>query len=127
MSKITIDSTEVEVLVLDSVAKHISDRLNYNQVLGNMVGEALEDNRDKIQTILNETLNGVIANPVFKKTVKEEFERKVAKSLVGHLEGAVEKAANVYRQDPTLKSRMILAIENIISKAETPPPQEKTK
>lgn len=120
MSKITIDQDEVNQLVLDTVAKHISDRLGYNQTLGNMVTEALENNRDIVQSILNDTLNSVIANPAFKETIKQEFEHKVAKSLVGHLEGAVEKAANVYRQDPTLKSRMILAIENIIATSEQP-------
>ncbi len=32
MSKITIDQDEVNKLVLDTVAKHISDRLGYNQI-----------------------------------------------------------------------------------------------
>jgi hypothetical protein len=118
MSRITIDQAEVDSLVIEAVRSHIGAKLDYNRTLISMVEEALESQRPEITTILNETLASVVTNPDFKITIKEEFQRKVAKSLVGHLEGAVEKAANVYRQDPTLKSRMILAIENII--AETP-------
>jgi len=64
MSKITINQEEVNQLVLETVAKQISERLNYNQLLGNMVNEALESNRDVVQAILNDTLRGVIANPI---------------------------------------------------------------
>jgi hypothetical protein len=36
--------------------------------------------------------------------------------MVGKLEGAVEKAVDTFRQNPTLRSEMILAIERIIEK-----------
>ena len=39
---------------------------------------------------------------------------KLAEMLVGQMSGHVEKAVNRVRQDPTLKAKMILAIEDII-------------
>jgi hypothetical protein len=50
-----------------------------------------------------------------KEVVQEEFQRKVEKNLVGKLEGSVEKAADALRQNPAMKSRMILAVENIVN------------
>ena len=118
MNNIIIDQEHVNQIVIEEIRKQVGEKMNYNRVLLGMVEEAMESQRDNITKILNDTLASVVANKDFSKVIKEEFQRKVAKNLVGNLEGAVEKAANVYRQDPTLKSRMILAIENLIKEGE---------
>ena len=118
MSKITIDQVEVDKIVIEAVREQVADKMNYNRVLLTMVDKSMENNSEEIQAILHDTLKSVVANPNFKKTIKEEFERKVAKTLVGHLEGAVAKAADVYRSNPTLKSKMILAIEKLVTEVE---------
>lgn len=115
MDKIIVDQVKVDEIVIEAIRSQVADKMNYNRALLTMVERSMENNADAIQAILDDTLKSVIANPNFKKSVKEEFERKVAKTLVGYLEGAVGKAANVYRQNPTLKSKLILAIENIIN------------
>lgn len=118
MSNIIISQEEVNNLVIEKVREKIGEKMGYNRVLLSMVEDAMESQREEITAILNDTLASVVSNKEFSKAIKEEFQRKVAKSLVGNLEGAVDKAANVYRQDPTLKSRMILAIENLIKEGE---------
>lgn len=114
MSSILINQEEINKIVIDKIREQVGEKMNYNRVLLSMVEEAMESQRDEITAILNDTLASVVSDKEFATTIKDEFKRKVAKNLVGNLEGAVEKAANVYRQDPTLKSRMILSIENLI-------------
>lgn len=118
MSKITIDQEDVNRIIIEKIREQVGEKMNYNRILLSMVEEAMESQRDEITAILNDTLASVVSNKEFASVIKEEFQRKVAKNLVGSLEGAVEKASNVYRQDPTLKSRMILAIENLIKEGE---------
>lgn len=73
--------------------------------------------RDSNSHEVEDLLNSVVHHSTC-ETCLGYPKRENAKTLVGNLEGAVEKAANVYRSNPTLKSRMILAIENLVSEAE---------
>ena len=75
-----------------------------------------DDSRLKLKKFIRECLSFVQGDKAFEKTVKEEFQRKVAKSMVGKLEGTVERAVEAIRKDETLKAEMILAIEKIIKK-----------
>lgn len=112
--KITIDTEVIEKEVRAQVVKHIGDKLSYSSTLHDMVDEALARHSDEISDTLDQALSTVVNNQKFKDAVTEEFQHKVAKNLVGKLEGTVEKAVELYRQNPTLKSKMIIAIENII-------------
>jgi hypothetical protein len=112
---IHINTDEVEKIVLESVTKHIGDKLNYNNVLGNMVNNAIESQRESIQNTLDSMMQLVVSDKEFKSMIKQEFQHKVAKIIVGKLEGAVEKSVDIYRSNPTLRSKMIIAIENIIN------------
>jgi hypothetical protein len=114
MSTITIDQTEVDKIVLAEIRKQVAEKMNYNRALLEMVESSMEKQREPIMKVLDETLSSVVSNPHFKTTIQEEFEHKVAKSLVAKLEGTVEKAVEVYRQNPALRSKMIIAIENIV-------------
>ena len=118
MAGITVSQKQIERIVTEKICEHVGSIINYNSVLRSMVDDAIESQRGSITNTLNDTLASVVDDKEFSKVIKDEFRRKVAKNLVASLEGAVEKAANVYRQDPTLKSRMILAIENMIKEGE---------
>jgi hypothetical protein len=108
---------EKEILdkVKDSIAEAISSSLvGYNSPLSILSKKVIDDNFDDIYGIMNKAFKSVIRTEEFEKTILQEFEHKVAKMLVGQMSGHVEKAVNNIRQDPRLKAKMILAIENII-------------
>lgn len=101
------------------IQKAIESQLSgYNSPLAKMVSEVMEKNRGSIMGKMNAAFSYVVENPEFEATLKDEFNRKVAKSLLSGLEGTVEKAATAFKQDPTIRSRMILAIQAIIEKKE---------
>ncbi len=87
----------------------------YNSPLKEIMDEVVADHREEIRKIFDDALTTTLVSKEFKTAVREEFQHKVAKNLVGKMEGSVEKAVEVLRQNPTLKSRMILAVENIIN------------
>lgn len=112
------DTFEKEILKVSkkAVQKALLDSLTgYSSPLNNYAKEIVQEHSEDFKGIMREGLNKTFSSPKFKDLILEEFQRKVAKSLVGKLEGAVEKAANSLRQDPRLKAEMILAIENIVN------------
>lgn len=109
-----------EQQVLDSLKKGISEVIvsklgGYNSPLDGIIKDVFEAEKRSVTDILKSIFQEVIGSDEFKATIKEEFQRKVAKNLVGMMEGQVTKAADALKQDPTMKSRMILAIEKIVT------------
>lgn len=113
----------LEQQVLDSLKSGLSEVITaklggYGSPLDGVIKEVFESERGEVLSVLKSVFQEVIGSKQFKATIKEEFQRKVAKNLVGMLEGQVQQAANALKQDPIMKSKMILAIEKIIEDAE---------
>jgi len=103
----------------DGIQKSIKDQMGgYNSPLTKMIETVMNDNRESIMGKMDAALKSVIENPDFKDALVEEFNRKVAKTLLSGLEGLVEKAANSFKQDPTIRAKMVMAIQAIIEKKE---------
>lgn len=117
MNKIFLTDEEIKGVVISAVREKIATRYSYD-VIDKMVNEVMneEDSRVKFKKFVRECLSFVQGDKNFEKLVKEEFQHKVAKSMVGKLEGTVERAVDAIRQDQTLRAEMILAIEKIIKK-----------
>jgi hypothetical protein len=115
--EITIKESEIQEIVLSGLKEKIATRYTY-EIVDNMVRDVMneEKSQEKLKKFVRETLSFLTNDKQFEKAVKEEFQHKVAKSMVGKLEGTVEKAVDILRQDPTLRAEMVLAIEKIIKK-----------
>ena len=72
----------------------------YNSPLGPIINEVVQEHRDELKAIVDQCLTSTIGDKEFKTVIRHEFKHKVAKSLVGKLEGAVEKAAEAFRREP---------------------------
>lgn len=118
MKKIELTEEEIKEVIVSSLREKVATRYTY-QIVDDLVMEVMneQESRDKLRAFVRQTLSFLKDDKQFEKQVKEEFQSKVAKTMVGKLEGTVEKAVDVLRQDPTLRSQMILAIEKIINKA----------
>lgn len=115
MTDIILSEEEIKDVVISSLREKIAARYSY-QVVDKLVDEVMQEDgiRDKLKSFVRECLSFVKGDKLFEKMVKEEFQHKVAKSMVGKLEGTVEKAVDAIRQDQTLRAEMILAIEKIV-------------
>ena len=90
--------------------------VGYNKPLTNLVSKIFTEHESEIQKVLEPTLLIALQSKEFRGAVQNEFQHKVAKMMVSNLTGAVEKAVNAFRNNPVLKSKMILAIETMIEK-----------
>jgi hypothetical protein len=117
MKQIIIDEKEIKEVVIAGLREKIATRYTYEAVDKIVIEVMQEENsRDNLKKFIRECLSFVKGDKAFEKMVKEEFQHKVAKSMVGKLEGTVERAVDAIRQDQTLRAEMILAIEKIINK-----------
>jgi hypothetical protein len=86
----------------------------YNSPLDKIIHEVIVQHDAEFRGIIQKALEITIKDKQFVSDVNVQFKHKIAKVLVGKMEGAVEKAADRMRQDPSLRARMIIAIEEII-------------
>ena len=112
---------EKEILntVRTSLSKSIEDNLTgYGAPMRKMCEEVIEQNRDKIKRKLDLAFNKTMDSRVFEEEIQKAFNHKLARILVERTKGNIEKAANEHWSDASMRAKMILAIENIIQKAQ---------
>jgi dihydroneopterin aldolase len=119
MRKITFDIDELNEVAIKAIKDKMAASLNYGE-MNAIMNSAFEENKVHISEFVHEALGNIFTDKKYRRIIIEEFEHKVAKNLVGKLEGHVEKAVEVLRNDPTLRARMIIAIENIVKESEHP-------
>ena len=114
--------TDIEKQILSAaqagVAKAIADSLSgYSSPLTKLVNEVVGQHATQIQGIMRDAFSTVVSTGEFKASVMQAFQHKVAKMLVSNLEGSVEKAVHQLKQDPTIRARMVIAIEEIVNQS----------
>lgn len=114
MSGINISEHDLKQAAALAVKEAMVRSIDYGAIR-ETVKFAVDENSNEIKEFVSECLKGVFDNNETRKIIREEFTRKVAKSLVGDLQGAVEKQVSKFKADPTLKAQMIIAIQGIIS------------
>lgn len=117
MKEIKLTEEEIKELIVNALREKVATRYTFT-IVDQLVDDVMkeEGSREKLRHFVRETLNFVKDDKQFEKKIKEEFQTKIAKAMVGKLEGTVERAVDVLRQDPMLRAQMILALEKIISK-----------
>jgi len=94
-----------------------SSLTGFNSSFNKLVNSVIESHSAELREIINENFTSVIKSDDFSQAIKHAFEHKLAKILVSKLEGSVEKCVNTLRSDPTIRARMVLAIESIIAES----------
>ena len=117
MSKMTFDTDELKGIIAQALKEKVSSAINYGEV-HKLVDDVLMERKAEFDGLLNEMFDAFFQDADVREALLDEFKHKVAKTMVGKLDGAVEKSIAKYRQDPATNARMILAIEKIITEAE---------
>lgn len=114
-NKSIINEKDVIGVVRDALMSKVAEVMNgYSSPLNGIVTRVISQHEEELSRIVREALALSLKDKQFVSDVNEQFKHKVAKVLVGKLEGAVEKAADRLRADPTLRARLIIAIEDLI-------------
>ena len=118
MKEIILTEDEIKEIMVNAMKEKVANHYSY-KIVEELVTRVMNEpeSQKKLEKFVRSALSFLQNDKVFEKSVVEEFQRKVAKSLVGKLEGTVEKAVDKLRQNEVLRAQMILAIEGIINKA----------
>lgn len=99
--------------VYDAVKQRLSD--NYNSPLVKLVDQVVDSHAGELRKLMDELFTAAIRSDSFKQAASERLAHQVAKTLMSKMEGAIEKAANTLRSDPTMKAKILLAVERIVA------------
>ena len=86
----------------------------YNMPLQKLCNAVVDEHSNELKAIIEEAFTRTITNKDFKIAVNNAFTHKLARVLVDKMDGALEKRINELRSDPTIKAKMILAVEQAI-------------
>ena len=98
-----------------AVGKAISDSLTgYNSPLVKLATAVVEENSHELKAMINDSFTKVIHTDEFKQSIIDAFTHKIGRLLIDKSSGLLEKTVNDLRQDAVLKSRLALAVNNVV-------------
>jgi len=109
---------ELDVLrnVQTSIQKAIHESLTgYNSPLIKLVTKVIEDKSTELKTIISDSFDEVIKLDEFKKSIREGFSHKIARNIISNNNGLFDKISNELKQDTVFKSKMSLAVANVVN------------
>jgi len=111
---LTLEQTLLNT-VQSSMQKAFSESLTgYNSPLQKYVLNIVSKHQTQIESVFNEAVNEVISTDEFKQNAKQVLLHKISKSMLSGIDGSVEKTINLMKQDPIFKSKLVLAVNNIV-------------
>ena len=97
------------------IAKAIQDSLaGYNSPLLELVKNVVASNNGELRQIISDSFKLVIGKEEFKKSIVDAFSHKVARTIISNNDGLFDKVSNELRQDSVFKSRMAIAVSNVV-------------
>jgi hypothetical protein len=87
---------------------------NYNSPLSKLVESVINENSTELRSIISNSFTEVIRTEEFKTSIINAFSHKVARTIISNNDGLFDKVANELKQDTTFKSKMTLAVVNVV-------------
>lgn len=100
-----------------SVAESLKTVLTkYDSPFNKLVEQAVANHRDQFSALMDKAFDLVLADPDFTKELVDGLRQKIARVLIGKMDGEVEKKINEWKADPQRRARLTLAISGILDK-----------
>jgi hypothetical protein len=88
--------------------------VGYNKPLSLLTQKVVAANEDALYTFINKEFSTLINSVDFKEQLKLALNTKLAKTVVARMGGEVEKRVNELKNDPALKARLTIAINDVL-------------
>jgi len=99
-----------------SIQKAIQESLTkYDSPLIKLVTSVVNENSKELKEIISSSFNEVIKLEEFKNSIRTGFSHKVARSIISNNDGLFDKVSNELKQDAVFKSKMALAVVNVVN------------
>ena len=77
--------------------------------------KVVDENSTELRTLISDSFVQVIRKDEFKQAIVSAFSHKVARSIISNNDGLFDKVSNELKQDAIFKSRMALAVANVVN------------
>jgi hypothetical protein len=101
-------------LSIDTVIKKVLQD-DYNSPLKKLIISIIEENSTELKSLISDSFLKVIRKDEFKQAIVNAFSHKIARSIISNNDGLFDKVSNELKQDTFFKSRMVLAVENVVN------------
>lgn len=105
--------------ILHSAQAAISDSIKavlsgYNSPLSKLIQEVVAGSNAELREIISTSFNQVIKKDEFKQSIVSAFSHKVSRAIISNNDGLFDKVSNELKQDAVFKSKMALAVSNVV-------------
>ena len=100
-----------QIAMNESIQKVLTD---YNSPLKKLVEAVVSENTIFLKQLISESFNTVIRTDEFKNSIINAFSHKVARNIISNNDGLFDKVSNELKQDAVFKSKMALAVSNVV-------------
>jgi len=87
----------------------------YDSPLIKLVSSVINEHSTELRQIISDSFNEVIKKDDFKQSIIAGFSHKVARSIISNNDGLFDKVSNELKQDTVFKSKMALAVANVVN------------
>lgn len=95
-----------------SIKKVLQD--DYNSPLKKIITSVVDENSIELKSLISDSFVKVIRKDEFKQSIISAFSHKVARSIISNNGGLFDKVSNELKQDAIFKSRMAIAVSNVV-------------
>lgn len=100
-----------QIAMNDSIQKVLTE---YNSPLKKLVEAVVSENSEYLKDLISHSFNSVIRTEDFKNSIINAFSHKVARNIISNNDGLFDKVSNELKQDAIFKSKMALAVSNVV-------------
>ena len=100
-----------QIAMNESIQKVLTD---YSSPLKKLVEAVVSENTTFLKQLISESFNTVIRTDEFKSSIINAFSHKVARNIISNNDGLFDKVSNELKQDAVFKSKMALAVSNVV-------------
>jgi hypothetical protein len=100
-----------QIAMNESIKKVLTD---YNSPLKKLVEAVVSENTTFLKQLISDSFNSVIRTDDFKNSIITAFSHKVARNIISNNDGLFDKVSNELKQDAVFKSKMSLAVSNVV-------------
>ncbi len=102
-----------QTAINESITKVLSS--GYDGPLVKLIKSVVEENSSELRGIISDSFTQVIRKDEFKQAIVAAFSHKVARSIISNNDGLFDKVSNELKQDAIFKSRMAIAVSNVVN------------
>lgn len=110
---------DLEQQILQAAKNGLADAFNkelvgYNKPLSLLVKQVIDANQSELFSLINNEVVNLIGGTDFKEALKDELNRKLARTLIERMGGELESRVNELKQNPETRAKITLAISSIV-------------